>query len=923
MADYTLSAKITGDSSGFEKAFSTAQKAADRFETRMKSISSKLDSIGSSLSGFGAKLSLGISTPIALAAKSMVNAASDFDENLNKVDVAFGESSEAVTSWAENATKQFGLSKNQALEATALFGDMATSMGLAQPEAANMSTALAGLAGDLASFKNIGVDQAMSALAGVFTGETESLKQLGIVMTETNLEEFASRTGKVYKEMSQAEKVQLRYNYVMEMAANAQGDYARTSDGTANSLRTFQGAVDNLNIALGQHLLPTLTPLVQKATEMVDAFANASPQVQQIALKIAAVAAVAGPALVIIGTLISSIGKIAGVIGMIGAPVTIAITAIAALAAGIVYLINTNETFRNMVAAIWDFVRDKIQSAIQAIRPVAETLFQGFIEGAKSFLPAFQSMFSTIKTIVGVLSDALSGFFSGLSEGFLGSLSGIRGFGNVFSTVIGLIAPHIKMLLLLFQNFGSQIVSLVSTIGSSLVPVFTTLGTTIGGIVSSLLPAFQSLMANLAPVIGDIVTVGSQLIGSVIDVLTMALPIVVNLLNQVAPFLVQIASLIGNVVASVGPMISQLSGALVPLLTSVINIIQTVLKVIMNIVTAAMPAVIAIMNVVMSVIQAIVPVLTNIISVVVSIVSVVISVIASIISAISPIVSFIGGIISTIISVISPIVTFVASIIASIISIIGKIIGAVSGVLDVIISTFSTAFSFVQNIFANISKVISNAINVASSVIATIAGTVGNVFNSVYSIVSSIMDKVGGYITGVFNGIKSAWNGLTSFVSGVFSGVASAVDALVSQVKGFVNGVIGGINAAIGLINKIPGVNIGTIPYLLHGTEDWQGGFARMNEGGRGELTYLPNGTQVIPHDISMKYAKESARANANTTTTPIDYDRLIQGICEAMGNVTVQHTSTLNGKTVASELLPLMDTGLGRKGVSRRRNSI
>ena len=175
----------------------------------------------------------------------------------------------------------------------------------------------------------------------------------------------------------------------------------------------------------------------------------------------------------------------------------------------------------------------------------------------------------------------------------------------------------------------------------------------------------------------------------------------------------------------------------------------------------------------------------------------------------------------------------------------------------------------------------------------------------------------------MFDGIKSAWNGLTSCVSGVFSGVASAVDALVSQVKGFVNGVIGGINAAIGLINKIPGVNIGTIPYLLHGTEDWQGGFARMNEGGRGELTYLPNGTQVIPHDISMKYAKESARANANTTTTPIDYDRLIQGICEAMGNVTVQHTSTLNGKTVASELLPLMDTGLGRKGVSRRRNSI
>ena len=152
------------------------------------------------------------------------------------------------------------------------------------------------------------------------------------------------------------------------------------------------------------------------------------------------------------------------------------------------------------------------------------------------------------------------------------------------------------------------------------------------------------------------------------------------------------------------------------------------------------------------------------------------------------------------------------------------------------------------------------------------------------------MNKVGSVIKTVFSGIKSAWNGLTSFVSGVFSGIGSAVNSLVSTVKGFVNGVISGINAAIGLINMIPGVNIGRIPYLAHGTDDWQGGFAYMNEGGRGELTYLPNGAQVIPHDISVKYAKEAARANSGAES--LDLSGLMEGmVIQVINNTNVDGT--------------------------------
>ena len=108
---------------------------------------------------------------------------------------------------------------------------------------------------------------------------------------------------------------------------------------------------------------------------------------------------------------------------------------------------------------------------------------------------------------------------------------------------------------------------------------------------------------------------------------------------------------------------------------------------------------------------------------------------------------------------------------------------------------------------------------------------------------------------------------MTGFVSNIFDGIGNAIQSLVDSVKGFVNGVIGNINAAIDLINLIPGVNIPMIPYLLHGTKDWGGGLARVNEGGRGELIYLPNGSQVIPHDISVKYAKEAARSSQNVGT--------------------------------------------------------
>lgn len=433
MADYTLSAKITGDSTGFEKAFSTAQKTVDSFEAKMAATSSKLQSFGSNLMSAGTKASLAITTPVVLAGKKMVNAASDYKENLNKIDVAFENSADTVKEWSHNATKQFGLSKNQALEATSLYGDMATSMGLTRAEAAEMSMSLAGLGGDLASFKNIGVDRAMTALNGVFTGETESLKTLGIVMTDANLNAYALEKGigKTTDQMSQAEKVQLRYAYVMDMTANAQGDYARTSDGTANSLRTFQGAVDNLNIALGQHLLPILTPLVQKATELIDKFAEADPKTQQLVLKIAALAAVIGPVLIVSGTLINSVGSIIGafgkasgvisgvgkVIGWLTSPIGLTMIAILALLAIGYLLISNWETIKAVGTDVWNDIQGLFQMFDDYLTGIFTTdwteSFGIYGNILNAFFATVSDIWDSVKRIFSGIIRFVTGIFTG------------------------------------------------------------------------------------------------------------------------------------------------------------------------------------------------------------------------------------------------------------------------------------------------------------------------------------------------------------------------------------------------------------------------------------------------------------------------------------------------------------------------------
>ena len=389
---------------GFEKGLKEMQK---KTVPSIAEISDSMKQVGTTVTKVGAGMTGAITAPLVLLGKEMVNSASDTEENLNKVDVAFGKSAESVKKWSENATKSFGLSKNQALEATSLYGDMATSMGITQKDASEMATTLAGLSGDLASFKNIGVEQAMTALNGVFTGETESLKMLGVVMTETNLEEFAEKSGLVYKEMSQAEKVQLRYNYVLEKTKNAQGDYERTSDGTANSLRTLEASTENLSASLGEHLLPIITPIIEKLTEIVDAFGNMPEGMQKAIIVIGLVVVALGPLLTVVGSVVSIIGTLMPMLSGLSISFNPVILAVGAAVAAIALLIANWDTVMAVMQEFDDFLQNVFAIDFTEIfGPVlGETL--------NAFSQNVENIWNSVKRIFGGIIDFITGVFSG------------------------------------------------------------------------------------------------------------------------------------------------------------------------------------------------------------------------------------------------------------------------------------------------------------------------------------------------------------------------------------------------------------------------------------------------------------------------------------------------------------------------------
>lgn len=229
------------------------------FESGLNSITKLATNAGKMLAGafaVGKLISFG---------KECVELGSNLAEVQNVVDTVFPTMNKQIDNFARNAAAQFGLSETMTKNFTGTFGAMGKAFGFSEGQAYDMATALTGLAGDVASFYNMSQDEAYTKLKSVFTGETESLKSLGVVMTQSALDSFALANGfgKATKSMSEAEKAALRFKFVQDQLSAAQGDFMRTSDGWANQVRLLALQFDSLKAAIGSGLIAVLSPVVR------------------------------------------------------------------------------------------------------------------------------------------------------------------------------------------------------------------------------------------------------------------------------------------------------------------------------------------------------------------------------------------------------------------------------------------------------------------------------------------------------------------------------------------------------------------------------------------------------------------------------------------------------------------------------------
>lgn len=409
-------------------------------------IGNTLSNVGSSLMQFGSMMTSSVTMPIVGAISKSIMAFSDLGEATNVVDVTFGKNASSVKNWSKTLLDSFGIGELQAIQFSGTMGSIFKTLGMGEKDVLNMSQNVVELSGDLASFKNLEPEEAFYKLRSGILGETEPLKEIGILVDETTTKHFAMKHGlkENWTELSQIEKAMWRYKSIMSQTKDAQGDFTNTSDSFANKLRVLQGRISDVGIEIGGQLMPYAQELLGWVEKAVAWFKDLNPAMKKVVIIVGLVAAAIGPLVTIlgmmvvgVGAVITAFGLVSGAISAIGTPVLVVVGIIGALGAAFA---KSNLTIQDLKNGF-----SKVVSFLQGIfGPVWEQLKASF----KSFdLAPIKEAFLTFLSTCGPLVDILKalGIVVGVTlvafiAVLIGALNGIiRAFDNVIAIIISLV----------------------------------------------------------------------------------------------------------------------------------------------------------------------------------------------------------------------------------------------------------------------------------------------------------------------------------------------------------------------------------------------------------------------------------------------------------------------------------------------------
>lgn len=599
-ADFHIRGDTKLDSSGFSKG---------------------IDKLGSvAKAGMGVLVKAGAAAVGALGAAGVasVKLASDLTEVQNVVDVTFGKNADTINDWAKNAASAFGLSELQAKKFNGTMGAMLKSMGLSDDAVLDMSTSMTGLAGDFASFYNLPIEEAFQKIRSGISGETEPLKELGINMSVANLEAYALSQGidKSYNSMTQAEQAALRYNYLMSVSADAQGDFARTNDTLANQLRIAQLEVQNLSGAIGMSLLPMAQEMLGVGIDMLGQLKQGFEQGGVEGLISAATNVVgqllngfvnSAPSLIDAGVQILMM-VLNGIATLIPTLPQQSQTIITALANGIFTLLPTLLILGGQVLASlidgflrslpdlidmgWQFIETLAEGIEEAI-PGLDGILTGLLDAFKALLPVIAGVAGAIvgfkaamaiSTVIDTVKNALTGFslanqLAAASQAALNFVMNL----NPFVLIATLIAGAVAALVVLW-NTNEDFRNAVIAIWEAIKQAFSVAWEWIVGVWNQFQPYFQMAWDFLVSVFSQVVQTVSEPFAAawqlIVTVWNLALPYFQAFWDFLVGIFTPIAEILGNFFSAAWEWIVGVWNAAQPYFQAIWSGIQTVFSVV-------------------------------------------------------------------------------------------------------------------------------------------------------------------------------------------------------------------------------------------------------------------------------------------------------------------------------------------------------
>lgn len=337
-----IEGKITGTGKTISGGFDQVGKSLDGLVAKLGG----MDAIANKMGNIGQKMTIGVTLPLAAVGVAATKAASDLAETTSKVGVLFGEQAKEIEAWAKTADKALGMSRKTAMDAASTFSMFGKSAGLAGDEVVSFSKQNVQLAADMASFFNTSPEDAIMAIGAAFRGEMEPIRRYNVMLDDASMRQEALRLGiiKSTKEaLTPQQKVLAAQALIMKQTSAAQGDFARTADGMANSTRSLNASLQNALATLGEKLLPIATDAVRVAGDLLDAFNGLSPEAQKLVIAFGGIAAAAGPVLTVGSKLIGVVGLLQKGVGALGSAAGPIGLVIAGLIAVVTYLNQVGE----------------------------------------------------------------------------------------------------------------------------------------------------------------------------------------------------------------------------------------------------------------------------------------------------------------------------------------------------------------------------------------------------------------------------------------------------------------------------------------------------------------------------------------------------------------------------------------------------